>query len=219
LQFQKFSRGSFNDKALIKVSKTAKGFSLATGAEYANELVRAVAEKLSSSKARVTGAMISTLKLKEMPIFQKLLAEAGIKQFAGVKQHIIDTELTGEEIIKYLDAVPEVFFALSFSAGDIELKIKPKAPKSAKPGTSEKGPKIDFCKLKTRDESLIRSFIMETGWKKIEVNHTFVITDIIVPTNVKDLSEIRKQAKRKGKIIRKAVIDGQQVVKEQDFVA
>lgn len=219
VQFQKFSKGTFGDKALIKGSKSAKGFSLVTGSEYGNELVRAMAEKLGKNKAKINGPIISTQKLKENPIFQNLLAEVSVKQFAGVKQHILDTELTGDEILKYLNAAPDAFFALSFNVGDSELKIKPKTPKSAKPSTSEKPATPNFCKLKTGDENLVNRFIIEKGWKKIEANHTFVITDIILPSGVSDLAEIRKKAKRKGKIIRKALIDGKEVVKEKDFIA
>lgn len=212
-QFQKFSRGIFKNRALIKVSKTAKGFSLATSGEYANELVRILANKLGERKTQVTGVIVSTLDLKNK------IPYSNIKQFMGIKQYVIESEMSGHDIIKLQEAAPEGFFALSFIFGDNELKIKPKAPKSAKPSTSEKGPKIDFCRLKTSDENLINYFVIEKGWKSLEANHTFVINDIIMPVNVKDPNEIRRLAKRKGKIIRKAVIDGKEHISEKDFVA
>ena len=219
LQFQKFSRGNFAGKAIFKASKNAKGFSLATGPEYANELVRSLAEKLGKNKTKVSGPIITTQKLKEMPLFHKLLADVNIKQFAGVKQHVIDTELSGEELVHYLNAAPDAFFALSMAFDNIELKTKPKMPKSSKPSTSDKPAVPDFCKLKTADEHLIHEFVFEKGWKKIEGTHVFAITDIILPKGVTDVVEIRKQAKRKGKIIRKTTIDDHQSVKEKDFLA
>jgi hypothetical protein len=218
-RFQKFSKGTFADKALVRVTRGAKGFTMWTGAEYANELVRAVAEKLGSNKAKITGPVVSTLKLKENPALQGLLANCGLKQFAGVKQYLVNTEVSGHEIIKCLDAAPEGFFALSFTAGDTTLKIKAKAPKSAKPSTSEKAAKADFCNLKTSDSSLIAKFVWETGWKSFEANHTFVINDITLPSGVTDPSELRKKAKRKGEIIRKIIIDSVQKTEKHNFEA
>jgi hypothetical protein len=218
-QFQKFSRGIFADKALVRVTKSAKGYAMWTGAEYANELVRAMAEKLGSNKSKITGSVVSTLKLKENPTLQSLLANCGLKQFAGVKQYLVNTEVSGHEIIKCLDAAPEGFFALSFIFGDSILKIKAKAPKSAKPSTSEKAAKADFCNLKTSDGELITKFVWETGWKSFEANHTFVINDIILPTGVNDPSELRKKAKRKGEIIRKIIIDDVSKTEKHNFEA
>ena len=212
-QFQKFSRGIFKNRALIKSSKSAKGFSLATSSEYANELVRTLASKLGDKKAQVTGVVVSTLDLKNK------LPYKDIRQFMGIKQYVIEGEMSGNEIIKLQDNAPDAFFALSLSFGDMELKIKPKAPKSAKPSTSEKGPKIDFCKLKTTDSNIIEHFVIEKGWKSLEVNHTYVIDDIILPSGISDPNEIRRLAKRKGKIVRKAIIDGREVGSEKDFVA
>ncbi len=213
VQFQKFSRGIFKDRALIKALRTGKGFSVATSNEYANELVRACAEKLSGGKARITGVIVSTLNLKDK------LPCLDIKQFMGVKQHVIDAELSGNEIIKLQDAIPGAFFALSFSFDDVGLKIKPKAPKSARPKTSDGLPKADFCRLKTTDEGLIDKFVIEKGWKNLEVRHDFIIDDIEVNEDVKDFNEMRRLAKRKGKIVRKAVVDGRETIEEKDFVA
>jgi hypothetical protein len=215
LQFQKFSRGSFRDRALVKASKSAKGYSVSTTAEYANDLVRAVAHKLGSNTTAVNGVVVSTLNLKDK------LPSTGLKQFMGIKQYVISGEMKGTEIIALLDSAPDGFFALTFNAGDTILKIKPKAPKSAKPSTSEKGPKVDFCSLKTTDESLVRLVLFDAPatWKSIEINHTLNITDIEIPTNAKTPEEMRKFAKRKGTIVRKSVIDGKEHISEKNFVA
>ena len=42
LQFQKFSRGEFQNRALIKARRTGKKFTITTSAEFANEMVRDV---------------------------------------------------------------------------------------------------------------------------------------------------------------------------------
>ena len=46
IQFQKFSRGEFKNKALINARKVKDKFKISTTAEYANELVRMLAEKI-----------------------------------------------------------------------------------------------------------------------------------------------------------------------------
>ena len=215
LQFQKFSRGVFKNRALVKASKSAKGYSVSTTAEYANDLVRVVAHKLGSNTAAVSGVVVSTLDLKNK------LPSQGLKQFMGIKQYVISGEMKGTEIISLLDSAPDGFFALSFSAGDTILKIKPKAPKSAKPSTSESGPKINFCSLKTTDEQIVRAVLFDApaSWKSIGINHTFSINDIEIPTDAKTPEEMRKLAKRKGVIVRKMVIDGKEHTEEKNFVA
>jgi len=214
LQFQKFSKGEFRNRALIKVKKTGKGFIINTSAEFANEMVRGVAEKLGNEKTNVTGAIISTSDLTGELDFQDK------KQFQGVKRYLINKEMSGNKIIELLEKFPKNFFALSFKSDGDELKIKPKAPKSGKPGKGGEKPKADFCKLKTLDLELGKSFIFERlDFKIAEINHTFVITDFIMPEGEKDFAKIRELAKRKGKIIREAEIDGRVVKSEKDFVA
>ncbi len=225
-QFQKFSKGEFRNRALIEVKKTGKGYSIKTSAEFANELVRVVAEKLGEEKTRITGAIVSTQDLTgELEFKDK-------KQFQGVKRYLIDSEMSGGEIINLLDKFPKNFFALSFEVGETKLKIKPKAPKSGKPGKSGKKPKPDFCRLKTTDKELGESFVFDTlypkghekgtskrDFKKAEITHSFFIDEIIFPEDEKDYSKIREMAKRKGRIVREAVIDGEEMNKEIGFEA
>lgn len=215
LQFQKFSRGSFRDRALVKASRSAKGYSISTTAEYANDLVRLMAHKLGSNSTEISGVVVSTLNLGDK------IPSTGLKQFMGIKQYVISGSMRGTEIIALLNNAPEAFFALTFNAGDTVLKIKPKAPKSAKPSTSESGPKVDFCSVKTSDGSLIQELVFgaPTNWKSIEVNHTLNITDIEIPSSAKSPEEMRKLAKRKGTIIRRMVIDGKEHVSEKAFSA
>ncbi len=223
LQFQKFGRGEFKDKAMIKASAQSGGkFSISTTAEYANELVRMVAEKLMENKAQITGAVITTLDLTGQLDFQNK------KQFMGIKQYIINKEMSGNEIIELCDKFPTVFLGLSFKTKDSDLKIKPKAPKSPKPSTkAEAKSKINFCNLKTTDKNIVKNLIFDEeaeGFKKIEIKHTFIIDRIIIPESAeigskeeKDFSKIRELSKRQGKIIRELNIDDKEIKKEKDF--
>lgn len=215
LQFQKFSRGVFKDRAMVKASRSAKGYSIATTAEYANDLVRLIAHKLGSSSTEVNGVVVSTMDLKGK------IPSSGLKQFMGIKQYVVSGSMKGTDIIALLDAAPDAFFALTFTAGEHILKIKPKAPKSAKPSTSEAGPKIDFCSLKTPDEKLVHELVFgaPAGWKSLEIKHVLNITDIEIPANAKTPEEMRKLAKRKGTVVRTMTIEGKQHVSEKSFVA
>jgi len=219
LKFQKFSKGEFRNRALIEVKKTGKGYTIKTSVEFANGLVRTVAEKLDEESAKVTGAIVSTQDLTgELEFKDK-------KQFQGVKRYLIDTEMSGTEIIGLLEKFPKNFFALSFEVGDLKLKIKPKAPKSGKPG-KDGLPVADFCSLKTSDENIARSFVFDTlkgtsksNFKEAKINHTFFVDEIIIPEGEEDFAKIREMAKRKGRVVRTAVIDGEEVEKEFEFVA
>ncbi len=214
LQFQKFSKGEFRDRGLIKAKKSGRKYTINTSYEFANEFVRVVSEKLGEEKIRVTGAVISTTNLKGELEFKE------IKQFQGVKRYMIDAEMSGNEILSLLEKLPKAFFALSFESGENKLKIKPKAPKSAKPKNKEEAPKPDFCKLVTTDAEIARDFVFEKqGFKTAEINHVFLIDELILPESEKDFAKMRELAKRKGKIIRDANIDGNVMKEEKEFVA
>jgi len=220
-QFQKFSRGEFRDKAVILYSHSKDKFSIATTYEYANEFVRVMAEKLGNNKTNITGVLVSTRDLKAE------LKYKDIKQFAGVKQYILDGEMSGKEILDLLDKFPTSFFALSMKLGTAtELKIKPKAPISGKPSTKasdEQKPKADFCKLVTNDYSLVRKFVFDSeineSVKKAEIKHIFNVMDIEVPRGETDPAKMREMAVRKGNIIRQIKIDSRDIKKEAVFEA
>lgn len=214
MQFQKFSRGEFRNRAMIEVKNSKGKYTIKTSAEYSNELVRMMAEKLADERAQVTGAIVSTNDLTgELEFKEK-------KQFQGVKRYLIDKEMSGAEIIGLLDKFPKTFFALTFNVGDDKLKIKPKAPKAGKPGKDGEGPKVDFCSLKTTDKKIADSFVFEKDDFKIaKINHTFFIGSIVQPEGEEDFAKIREMAKRKGKIIRKAEIDEVESEKEIAFEA
>jgi hypothetical protein len=217
LQFQKFSRGDFQNRALIK-AKNSKGiFSISTTAEYANELVRIFAEKLNDRSTKITGIVVSTKNLEGDLDFKDK------KQFMGVKQYIIDKEMSGKEIISLCDKFPNLFIGLSFKVDNDELKIKPKAPRSAKPSTKkDEDIKIDFCKVKTSDMNIVKSLIFDSeigDFKELEIKHSFLINDIIMPENEKDFAKIRELSKKKGKIIREITVDGKKIKKEANLEA
>lgn len=215
LQFQKFSKGEFKNKAVIKASVSSGKTKIHTTSEFANEFVMAVAEKLGSKKTSVRGIIVSTRNLEGELDFQSK------KQFMGIRQYVIDAEISGDKIIELCNKFSSSFMALSFDADDTQLKIKPKAPKSAKPPVKEEiGPKADFCKLTTTDNGLVKDILFDVDdFKKAEISHTFIIKEIILPKNVSDPVKIREMAEKKGIIIRKINIDGKESIREKEFTA
>jgi hypothetical protein len=217
-QFQKFSRGEFKDRALIKAKHVKDKFTISTTAEFANELVKIISEKLGDNKAKITGAVISTMDLGKDIDFQSK------KQFMGIKQYVLDKEMSGSEIIGLINKFPKAFFALSFDSGKGDLlKIKAKAPKSAKPKTKDEPPNPDFCKLITNDEKIAKDFIFEKpDFKEALVSHDFYIDSIVVPDAIKsekDFAVVREKSLRKGKIVRRAVIDDKEMKSEAELEA
>jgi hypothetical protein len=219
MQFQKFSKGEFKNRAIIRAKFSGGKYTINTSAEFANDLVRDAAEKLGSKKTKIEGAIISTLDLKKDLEFKE------IKQFQGVKKYVIESEMSGSEIIAILNKFPKAFFALTFDAGnETTLKIKAKAPKSGKPGTKgEEAPKPDFCKLITKDKKLAESFIFEVSeFKDASIVHDFFIDKIEIPAELKNSEDfllIREKSKRIGKILRKSVIDEKRNEKELELRA
>jgi len=218
LQFQKFSKGEFRNKALIDARNSNGNYTIKTSSEFANGLVRILAERLGNNKTMITGSIIGTNDLKGILDFKK------ISQFQGVKNYSIEKEMSGNEIIHLLNKFPKNFFALSFSVGEDVLKIKQKAPKSGKPGSKgEDAPKADFCILKTKDKKLAESFIFENPeFKEAKISHDFLIDRIEIPEELKnsqDFALIREKSRRIGRLLRKAEINGQKIEKEFELRA
>lgn len=214
LQFQKYSKGEFKNKAMISAKFQTNKYRINTTPEFGNELVKTVARKVADKKVKVTGAIVTTRDLTGDIEFKDK------KQFQGVKRYIIEKEVTGNNILELVNNFPKAFFGLSFSTSDDEtqLKIKPKAPKSGKPGKGEETPKVNFCRLITKDKELAKSFIFEVNeFKEANITHTLVIDELEIPEESKksgDFKKMREDALRIGKIIREAKIDGKDYKEE-----
>jgi hypothetical protein len=224
-QVQKFSRGEFPERAMVRVKNSGGKFSVNTTAEYAKELVYMLGEKLGEKKAHITGALISALDLEGFDYKEK-------KSAIGVKKYIIDSEMTGVQLVELCKRIDKAFFGLSLKTEESDLKIQAKSPKSAKGASSSKKEgekaKIDFCKLKTTDNELVKNLVFDEeakNFKVVEIKHDFVIEQIVMPSdeelgdNKGNFAVIRELAKRKGKLIRKLDVDGKKVRKEKEFVA
>ena len=213
-EFVKFSRGVFPDRYLIEAKKQKDKWVIKTGNEFANFFVRKLLEK-HLGKVQMKGVIVATFDVSKEAKFEI----SNIKQFMGIKQAVVDSAVESKQVIELMDKFPKAFYALSFSIGNDELKIKPKAPKSAKPSTKgESEAKIDFCSLKTGDENIIKDLFFDfPNFDKISVSHAVQIDSIEIHKGVENPVEMREKSIRKGKIIRKIIVDGKEAKKEASF--
>lgn len=212
--FLKYGKGIYSNKYIIEAKKQKDKFVIKTSAEYVNFLVRKSLE--GRGKIKLSGIIVSTIDLSNELPFPVLKTS----NFQGVRKIQIDTEVDSRDIVNLIEKYPRFFYALSFRSDDIELKIKAKAPKSAKPGKDDKEIKADFCTLKTSNEEIVKEILFDVEtFKESKINHTVEIEQIIYP---KDSSlspkEIRDQSKRKGKIMRTCLIDGKEKISQKDFI-
>ena len=167
---------------------------------------------MGDNKTIVKGAIVTTLDIN-INFKEK-------KQFQGVKRYIIEKDMSGKEILKLLQEYPKAFFGLTFNSEKSKLRIKPKAPKSGKPGKGNDKPKTNFCKLVTENSDVGPAFVFETpNFKNAVIEHTYFIDDIIKPSGETDYAKIREMAKRKGRIKRSAEIDNKTYNSELEFEA
>jgi hypothetical protein len=220
-EFIKFSKGEFKGKYMIEAKKQKDAWSIKATAEYANSLVRLCLEN-ATKDLDIKGAIVSTFNM-ESEAQKKLGSESvkGIKQFMGIKQVQIDGNVSPKSVLELMDAYPRAFFALTFKTEDSELKIKPKAPKSAKPAASgDKGPKVDFCALKTSNNTITEEILFDVPAAKVTtISHTLMIKEIIIPKGVSDPVQMREKSIRKGTIKRIVNVDGKEIISEADFSA
>ncbi len=214
--FVKFSKGIFQGKYLIECKKQKDLWNIKTSAEFVNFFVRRGLEKLKEP-IDISGVIVSTLDLKSNLEFEF----EKIKQFAGVKQIVINSKISPEKIISLMDKFPKAIFALSFSLDNYILKTKAKSPKNGKPSTKgDEDVKADFCSLKTSDTSIIDDLFFDNkSFKEIKIKHTININEIILPEGISDPVKMRGLAKRKGIITRIIKIDGNPTTKEKEFEA
>ena len=214
-QFIRFGKGEYKRRFLLSLWKTKK-IKVKTSFEFANDLVR-LCSKFGDCK--VSGIVLSKEDISKIMSENNIKGHSETKKGGLYHQNNIDNqEIKKEQLI---ELEKKSYFTLLDLEGDgFKLKIKKKLPK---PGKSEA--KIDnkFCQLEA-DEKFYSKIKEDFFWdipetKKVSINHSMFIDSIVMPEGVKDYSEVREIAKRKGKIIRDIMIDGQKIESEREFEA
>ncbi|MBS3146165.1 hypothetical protein J4471_00530 [Candidatus Woesearchaeota archaeon] len=217
LQFERYSKGIFEDKALIEIDKTKKNLKIKTSYEFAKEFVSLLALKIKDT-AHISGVVITNNKeFKDKVKFPI----ADVSQFAGIKKFQIAADISQDDLLNALKQFPNALFLLTFNTDYGNLTTKQKLPKSAKPG-ADKAAKADFCTFKTEDISFAKEFLFDydKDFSKVKIKHTFIIEELVIPKEfANDPAKARVNAKRKGKIKRFIEVDGITFEKEIKFEA
>tara|TARA_Y100000310_G_C20509838_1_gene728265 strand:- start:27 stop:728 length:702 start_codon:yes stop_codon:yes gene_type:complete len=215
-QFTRYSRGDYEKRALIEIRIGKKNSTIKTGFEFAGELAYELSKSVEG-EVQVTGGIITTRKLEdELPV-----PIASMTQFAGVKKYLLDCSMTKEVIQELYNTFPTTLIFLSFETKEGKIKTKVKNP--PKPGKGKKKEaKADFCLFKTTNMETVKDFAFDVpeGFSKAVIAHTFSITDLEIPEDCKnDFARARKEAIRKGSIVRTMIVDEKEIVKEYPFEA
>ncbi|MSR85790.1 hypothetical protein EXS74_00165 [Candidatus Woesearchaeota archaeon] len=215
-QFTRYGMGTYEQKALLQISKGKKGGKISSSFEFAPDFAYALAESVKN-KVQVTGGIITKQKLTEEDAGFPF---AGMKQFAGVKTYLIDTDLTKAQIQGLFGKYSSGLVLLSFKTDMGELKTKVKSPKSTKAkieGENAELPKADFCSFKTTDMKILEDYAFDVAkdFTKVFIMHSFVIESLEIPKQYeKDFVLARLHALRKGKLIREIHLGEKKIGKE-----
>ncbi len=203
-QFIRFSRGSFAGRAALKLDKKEK-IKLSGSFEFSNDFSVFAAE---NSDLKFSGIVLIR---EEILDFGKGKGKNGVSEY-GVEN--INSAKVNE--------IKDKAYALLLDAEGNGISLKMKKKKLPKPGKSGEL-KIDdkFCILEAdlRYWEKMKDFFMLPECKKAKISHTYIIEDVIVDKNEKDFVKMRENAKKKGKIIRKMVVDGNETKTEKEFEA
>ena len=214
-QFIRFGKGEYNKRFPISLWK-AKKIKVKSGFEFANDLVL-LCSKLGD--ARVSGIVLSKKDISELMSQNNIKGNSETKK-GGLyfQNNIPNQELKKEQLI---ELEKNAYFTLLDVEGEgFKLKMKKKLPKPGKDAN-----KIDnkFCQFESENKfypMIKEDFFWDVPEaKKIEVFHTVLIQEIVMPKGEKDYAKIRELAKRKGKIVRNIIADGKKGSKEVDFEA
>lgn len=202
-QFTRFGKGEYGGRALLNLWKTSL-VKLKSSFEFANNFVLFAAGLGNVSFSGI------------------VLSKDEIEGYNGKKKEgkfVYEVSNINSSEVKKLSEQAS-FLLLNGEGEGIKLKIKTKLPK---PGKDEGKVDDKFCQLEL-DEKYYKQAKEDFFWdlpdgKKINVEHRYIINEIVMPKGETDFAKIRELAKRKGKIVRKASVDGEEIKKEINFEA
>ena len=205
-QFVRFSKGIFENKAVINIGRNGK-------------------IKVSGTYDCVTDmvAFISNL-APRVKVSGIVLSRDAINGFRGSeKKGAFNYNLNEEIDSKKLSEIAKIsiYSLLDCSAGGIELKTKKTNPRPSSRSSDKVNDKFFTMQMDIKFWPQIREeflFDLPEG-KKFRLSHRYEINAIILPKGEKDYEKIRLLARKKGKITRIAEIDGKNVSQEIEFEA
>src|SRR3989344_2982009 len=203
-QFRRFSKGTFDKRAMFEIKKSKSDYSIKTTFEYLDGILIYLSGHIDRT-AEVSGTIIGS---------GDLLSKA--------RKYGLDGEPKSAMCVKKLELIPAKIEFSKLNEMVNEFKEEFPKPGKSKSEGSAKPDKINFCKIKTSDAGLVRDLLFDFNgdFRQAITEHTFLIEDFEVPKEYEnDPAKARSMAKRKGRIIRKSAIDGKLQEKTYDFSA
>ncbi len=202
-QFVRFGKGEYKGRALLSLMKTSK-IKIKSSFEFANDFV--ILASGLAGKLKISGVILSKDNISN------LLSKNNIKGNSETKKgglfyenNINEQEVEGEVLAEIVGS--SYYSLLDIEGEGINLKIKKKLPK---PGKGENKADDKFCSLEAdlKFWSIIKDYFFwdVDDCNKCKIEHSYEISEIIIPKEEKDPEKMRLNAKRKGKIKRKIIV-------------
>ena len=198
--FLRFGKGEYNKRFIVAFRKVGDKIKVNGTFELANDFVKLVN---SLKNVKFSGSVL----MKD-----KIPGKEGKKKAGVFVYDIEQSSIDGFENAYY--------YLLNVNDSEIVLKIKKKLPK---PGKNEDKVDEKFCVMELNAKywpQIKETFFWDVPEaKKAEISHTLQINEIVMPKGISNPEEIRRLAKRKGKIIRKIIADEKETSNESDLLA
>ncbi len=200
-RFIRYGKGEFSGP-IVDASASKKGLKINATIEYSNTLCEIIG--LNSSEVNVNGTIITRKDSRDF--LDGILSVTKYSEKKGVYSGEVSGLLSGEALVGLCRNTPGAYLLLDVKSGKNKLSCKKKLPK---PG-SEADDKFcsavldNACKKAVMEDIL---FDVNEGFKNCRIEHKYVITELTPPEGVKDPSEIRVKAERKGTVVRKVTTD------------
>ena len=217
-QFVRFGKGVYNDRGVIRLQKSADKVKVSSTFEYSKDFAELLSNLAGSFE-------ISGIIMSKEPI-SDLLRKESIKAVSEEKKgglfHLNNIQSQKIEASKLKSLLSQAKYALlNAKTEGIEFKCKQKLPK---PGKGEGKADDKFCQLNAEIKywpKVREAFFLDIpeNAKKAYIKHTFEISNIIAPKDMKDFEQMRLLAKRAGKLTRIIEIDKKETKREVSFEA
>ncbi|TFF88827.1 MAG: hypothetical protein EU550_00515 [Promethearchaeota archaeon] len=231
--FYRYSRGEFIGPA-FQIWRTSTKLSLKGSFEYEDLIQEFVLKNSNKDEVKadvilITGKDISD-KIKELGLDWDLSESTGkTKNFKAKETSVIERD----KLIKAIEVIrKDGYLLLNFNLGSkckVQTKKRIPQPSKKKPIDDDINSRIQFCKgYLDNDETTVQMALKEfvpdfkedlpEDWSKISVTNNYKINEIEIPKKVKGTGNsrlLRIMAIRKGKLIRTADIDGDEVIEKQ----
>jgi len=200
-KFVRFSKGVFEGRFIVSI-KLGKTLKIKASYDMSNDLFELIARNIDA-KADVSGSILSA---------ENLDLEADARKKGKMMLYTFNNCLSPEELNSIYDKAKDAFILLDISSDNFKLKCKQRLPK---PGAALKD---NFCSAEI-PAKLFKdiAFDFDDGYTNVQIKHNIIIDDIITPFECKDPVLERKQAKRKGRIVRIITFE-REIKKEYPFL-